>query len=122
MWTLCRWIELSSFASVLCCFHLKLNSQDERNHRESNDGKYNSCRFQVCVIKSVSSLYTSDKTLKQVKKSCSWLWLVYVESTKTKSNVTINYACRNVLSSFTFLGNHTRNNFFRVCFAGVCLK
>ena len=46
------WIELSlEFREeVLCCFQLKLNLQAERNSSESNEGKYNSCGFQVCVI------------------------------------------------------------------------
>ena len=50
--TLVCWIELSSVfrVKVLCCFQSKLDSQDERNRIESNDGKYNSCGFQVCVI------------------------------------------------------------------------
>ena len=60
--TLCRWIELSSTlvcwielssefpVKVLCSFQSKLDSQDERNRIESNDEKYNSCGFQVCVI------------------------------------------------------------------------
>ena len=33
-----------------------------------------------------------------------------------------NYVGKNGLSSFAFLGNHTRNNFFRVCCAGVCAQ
>lgn len=50
--TLVCWIEHSSEfrVKVLCCFQSKLDSQDERNRIESDDGKYNSCGFQVCVI------------------------------------------------------------------------
>ena len=50
--TLVCWTELSSEfgVKVLCCFKSKLDFQDERNRIESDDGKYNSCGFQVCVI------------------------------------------------------------------------
>ena len=50
--TLVCWIELSSEfrEKVLCCFQSKLDSHDERSRVESDDGKYNSCGFQVCVI------------------------------------------------------------------------
>ena len=56
--TLVCWTELSSEfrVKVLCCFQSQLDSQGERNRIDSNDGKYNSCGFQVS--NSLFLLYT----------------------------------------------------------------